>query len=308
MGEVKHKILSTSLVTSWTPTVVFDMMALTPCLTPAFPSKTLSSTWPSSILQFPILSSSLSNHNESRYPFRCSLQNSSSLSVPVPDATISSDALSAIQNSGIIACLRAESAELALEAARAAFNGGITVLEIVMSTPGVFEVLQELVHDYPKRTIGVGTVLNPADAKDAVNYGAKFLMSPVMVKGILDNVSCCQALYIPGAMTPTEILTAFSCGAQMIKVYPVSALGGIRYMAALKKPFPQVPMIASQGITTDIFEEYIAHGATAVVLSDAIFSKKAMGEKNFEAIYELSHFVASRATKAVERKRRFHPK
>ncbi|XP_071909449.1 uncharacterized protein [Coffea arabica] len=136
------------------------------------------------------------------YPLRCSIQNSS-LSVSVPDTTISkcNETLSAIQNSGIIACLRAESAELAFEAARAALNGGITVLEIVMSNPGVFEV---------------GTVLNLEDAKHAMSHGAKFLLSPAM--GILDDVSCSKALYIPGAMTPTEILSAFSSGAKMIKV------------------------------------------------------------------------------------------
>ncbi|XP_071909447.1 uncharacterized protein [Coffea arabica] len=151
------------------------------------------------------------------YPLRCSIQNSS-LSVSVPDTTISkcNETLSAIQNSGIIACLRAESAELAFEAARAALNGGITVLEIVMSNPGVFEVLQQLVHEYPTKIIGVGTVLNLEDAKHAMSHGAKFLLSPAM--GILDDVSCSKALYIPGAMTPTEILSAFSSGAKMIKV------------------------------------------------------------------------------------------
>ncbi|CDP06270.1 unnamed protein product [Coffea canephora] len=85
------------------------------------------------------------------------------------------------------------------------------------------------------------------------------------------------------------------------QVYPVSALGGIQYIAALKKPFPHIPLIASQGITVDLVGEYIAHGATSVVLSDAIFSKKAMGERNFETIYQLSRSAASQAIEAVER-------
>ncbi|XP_027072744.1 uncharacterized protein LOC113757196 isoform X1 [Coffea eugenioides] len=270
-------------------------MALAASFTLAFPSISLSSR-------------TRISSSGSCYPLRCSIQNSS-LSVSVPDTTISkcNETLSAIQNSGIIACLRAESAELAFEAARAALNGGITVLEIVMSNPGVFEVLQQLVHEYPTKIIGVGTVLNLEDAKHAISHGAKFLLSPAMVmvwteqKGILDDVSCSKALYIPGAMTPTEILSAFSSGAKMIKVYPVSALGGIQYIAALKKPFPHIPLIASQGITVDLVGEYIAHGATSVVLSDAIFSKKAMGERNFETIYQLSRSAASQAIEAVER-------
>ncbi|XP_027072745.1 uncharacterized protein LOC113757196 isoform X2 [Coffea eugenioides] len=264
-------------------------MALAASFTLAFPSISLSSR-------------TRISSSGSCYPLRCSIQNSS-LSVSVPDTTISkcNETLSAIQNSGIIACLRAESAELAFEAARAALNGGITVLEIVMSNPGVFEVLQQLVHEYPTKIIGVGTVLNLEDAKHAISHGAKFLLSPAMVMGILDDVSCSKALYIPGAMTPTEILSAFSSGAKMIKVYPVSALGGIQYIAALKKPFPHIPLIASQGITVDLVGEYIAHGATSVVLSDAIFSKKAMGERNFETIYQLSRSAASQAIEAVER-------
>ncbi|XP_022957434.1 KHG/KDPG aldolase isoform X6 [Cucurbita moschata] len=116
---------------------------------------------------------------------------SSQLPVSPKDKT-----LRTIYNSGVIACLRASSAELAMSAACAALNGGVSVLEIVMSTPGVLEVLQQLLQDYPTRTLGVGTVLNVKDAKNAVEAGAKFLMSPTMVK----------------------VLTAYEAGAQIVKV------------------------------------------------------------------------------------------
>uniref|UniRef100_A0A2N9IFL2 KHG/KDPG aldolase n=1 Tax=Fagus sylvatica TaxID=28930 RepID=A0A2N9IFL2_FAGSY len=173
-----------------------------------------------------------------------------------------------IHNSGVIACLRANSAELALKAARAALTGGISVLEIVMSTPGVFEVLQQLVREYPTTTLGVGTVLNVEDAKNAINAGAKFLMSPAMVKetsviplllftlnvrtgcqDIMVDAQCGEVLYIPGVMTPTEILFAYDSGAKIVKVYPVSALGGSQYISALKRPFHHISMVAAQGIT-----------------------------------------------------------
>ncbi|GAU25996.1 hypothetical protein TSUD_166780 [Trifolium subterraneum] len=97
-------------------------------------------------------------------------------------------------------------AEVAFEAANAAIAGGVSVLEIVMSTPGVFEVLQQLVKEHPKMTLGVGTVLRIEDAKTAINAGAKFLMSPAIVKDIMDHVQGGEVLYIPGAMTPTEVL------------------------------------------------------------------------------------------------------
>ncbi|TKY65208.1 lyase protein [Spatholobus suberectus] len=129
-----------------------------------------------------------------------------------------------INNSGVIACLRANSAEVAMEAANAAIARGILVLEIVVSTPGVFEVLQQLVKEHPTMALG--------------------------------------------------ILSACDAGAKMVKVYPVSALGGFQYISALKKPFPHVSMVASQGITIDAIEEYILRGASSVVLSDAIFDKE----------------------------------
>ncbi|KAE8648639.1 hypothetical protein Csa_007883 [Cucumis sativus] len=169
---------------------------------------------------------------------------SSQLPLPPKDET-----LRTIHNSGVIACLRASSAELAMSAACAALNGGISVLEIVMSTPGVLEVLQQLLQDYPTKTLGVGTVLNIKDAKNAVKAGAKFLMSPTMVKGIIMGDIEGEFLYIPGVMTPTEVLTAYESGSEIVKVYPVSALGGIKYISALKKPFPHISMVASQGIT-----------------------------------------------------------
>ncbi|KAA8519273.1 hypothetical protein F0562_013529 [Nyssa sinensis] len=206
-----------------------------------------------------------------------------------------------IKTSGVIACLRAPSAELAMEAAHAAFTGGISVLEIVMSTPGVLEVIQQLVQDHPTRIIGAGTVLNAKDAKNAINAGATFLMSPAMVMDIMDNVQSSETLYIPGVMTPTEILSAYNAGAKVVKVYPVSALGGTRYISALNKPFSHIPVVASQGITTDLIGEYIAQGASSVVLSDAIFNKEAMGQRNFNIIYKLARLAAFEGSEAVER-------
>ncbi|KAL0383345.1 UNVERIFIED_CONTAM: KHG/KDPG aldolase [Sesamum calycinum] len=193
------------------------------------------------------------------------------------------------------------SAEMAIEAARAALSGGISVLEITMSTPGVFEALQFLVHEYPSASLGVGTVLDSQDAKDALKCGAKFLMSPAMVKEILDDVAEGQALYIPGAMTPTEILLASRAGAKIVKVYPVSALGGVQYIAAVKKPFPNIQMIASQGITIDSVGQYIGQGASSVVLSDAIFEKNAMDAKYFDRINQLACSAAFMGSQAVRK-------
>ncbi|KAI5432013.1 hypothetical protein KIW84_035953 [Lathyrus oleraceus] len=126
-------------------------------------------------------------------------------------------------------------------------------------------------------------------------------MSPAIVKDILDYVQGGEILYIPGAMTPTEILSAYDAGAKMVKIYPVSALGGFKYIAALKKPFPHVSMVASQGITIDSMEEYIIRGASSVVLSDAIFDKEAISECDFSKIYKLAQSATFLGNQAVNR-------
>ncbi|KAF5946119.1 hypothetical protein HYC85_016347 [Camellia sinensis] len=191
--------------------------------------------------------------------------------------------LSHIKNTGVIACLRAQSAELAMEAACAALNGGISVLEIVMSTPGFTTAGAALSYNNIRSNyflaslsfLNVGTVLNSKDAKNAINAGAKFLMSPAMVKDIMDDAQGSEALYIPG---------------------------GIPYISTLNRPFSHISMIASQGITIDLIGEYIENGASAVVLSDAIFDKEAMDQRNFDQIRQLAHLAALRGNKAIQRK------
>ncbi|KAH9322194.1 hypothetical protein KI387_016833, partial [Taxus chinensis] len=140
-------------------------------------------------------------------------------------------------------------AELALETARLALDEGISVLEITMTTPNALQVTSELVHEYPSAVIGVGTVLSCEDAKNARVAGAKFLMSPTTISEILQVFKDTHILYIPGAMTPTEVLNAHTSGARIVKIYPVTMLGGEQYIQALRRPFHHIPMVASQGIT-----------------------------------------------------------
>ncbi|XP_031377391.1 uncharacterized protein LOC116192850 isoform X3 [Punica granatum] len=214
---------------------------------------------------------------------------------PPPSLSSAEHTLAQIENSGVIACLRASSPELAMEAACAALRAGISV------------VLQQLVRDYPAAVLGVyqvGTVLNAKDAQIAISAGARFLMSPAMVKGILADTLASEVLYIPGVMTPTEILSAYDAGAKIVKVYPVSALGGISYISAIQKPFPHIPMVASQGVTIESTGEYIAHGASAVVLSEAIFNKEAMSRCNFDLISQLALKASLLGNEAVKQKRR----
>ncbi|XP_014617854.1 uncharacterized protein LOC114367215 isoform X3 [Glycine soja] len=198
-----------------------------------------------------------------------------------------------INNSGVIACLRANrSGHGSCKSCNSSWR--------LWCRP---QVLQQLVKEHPTMALGVGTVLRIEDAKSAINAGAKFLMSPATVKDIMemDYVQSGEILYIPGTMTPTEILSACDEGAKIVKIYPVSALGGFQYISALKKAFPHISMVASQGITIDSIGEYILRGASAVVLSDAIFDKDAIAQHDLDKIQKLAHSAALLGNKSVNR-------
>uniref|UniRef100_A0A0D9WWV3 KHG/KDPG aldolase n=1 Tax=Leersia perrieri TaxID=77586 RepID=A0A0D9WWV3_9ORYZ len=196
------------------------------------------------------------------------------------------EALGAILQSRVIACLRAQDGERAMRAAHAAVRGGVSV------------VISDLRRSYPSLTFGVGTVLNPEDAREAIEAGAQFLMSPGTVMEILHALEESEVLYIPGVLTPTEVISASNAGAEIIKVYPVSVMGGEVYMLALKKPFPFLPMVASQGIRIDSIKGYLEAGASAVVLSDAIFDKELMRGRKFDEISELANLATLQASQS----------
>ncbi|KAG0466668.1 hypothetical protein HPP92_017630 [Vanilla planifolia] len=207
-------------------------------------------------------------------------------------------AIAEIQKSGVIACLRADNGTLAMEAARAALEGGVSVLEVMMPTPDVLMVIEALQLEFPFSIIGAGTVLNTDDARKAVIAGAKFLTSPATVMEILREVEGSEVLYVPGVMTPTEVLCAYDAGSKMVKVYPATILGGAKYISALKRPFPHIPMLASQGISIDSVGPYLDAGTAAVVLSDAIFDREAMRRGDFNAISKLASLAISEAAQA----------
>ncbi|KAJ7517726.1 hypothetical protein O6H91_21G037900 [Diphasiastrum complanatum] len=200
--------------------------------------------------------------------------------------------LHSIERACVVACLRTNSAKLALEAARAALDGGITMLEVTMTTPGATEVIKALVHEYPLAIIGAGTVLTMREAYEARSAGARFLMSPVTTKEIVQAHNDCPVLFVPGAMTLTEVVNAYKFGAALVKLYPVTLVGGLQFVKALKGLLRHIPVIASHGIRADMVESYLAEGAAGVVLSDAIFDRAAIESNDFQKIKERASAIA----------------
>ncbi|MCO5567007.1 hypothetical protein L7F22_020690 [Adiantum nelumboides] len=139
--------------------------------------------------------------------------------------------VAAIQKAGVIACVRAQSAGIALDMARAALDGGLNVLEVTMTTPSAQLAITKLVEEYPSALIGAGTVLSLADADSARAAGVKFLMSPVTIENLIGSHRDGPMLVIPGAITPTEVFNAYNHGASLVK-----------FRATVKKEISQVPL------------------------------------------------------------------
>jgi 2-dehydro-3-deoxyphosphogluconate aldolase/(4S)-4-hydroxy-2-oxoglutarate aldolase len=173
-------------------------------------------------------------------------------------------ALKRIAHEGIIPVVRAASADEALKAVDALRAGGISVLEITMTVPGAVDVIRRVVALHPDALVGAGTVLDAAAAQACLEAGARFIVSPVLVPDAVRLCSGADAAAIPGALTPTEIHTAWKAGADAVKVFPASAMGGPSYIRTLRTLMPAIRLIPTGGVTLATAAEYIRAGAFAI--------------------------------------------
>src|ERR1700761_2462603 len=200
---------------------------------------------------------------------------------------------------GLVPVLRAESEEQALGIASAIADGGVTVLEITMTVPGAIRVMSRLTKERPDILIGAGTVLDAETARMCMLEGAQFVVSPALN---LQTIEMCHRYSIPvlpGALTPTEVVTAWQAGADVIKVFPASALGGAKYLTALKGPLPQVELIPTGGVSLATAHEFLAAGAFALGVGSDLVDTKAIAAGQPETITE-------NARKYLEIVKRFH--
>lgn len=169
-----------------------------------------------------------------------------------------------IEQSGLIAVIRGLEPNEALKTAEALFEGGVTVLEVTVDTPGAFESIEALVDSMKgKALIGAGTVLDPAIAAAAIRAGAAFLFAPNLNEDVIKTANRHGRMAIPGVMTPTEMVHAVEAGAQAVKLFPANVLGP-GYVKQVRAPLPHIPVIPTGGIGPDNAGEYIKAGAIAV--------------------------------------------
>jgi len=190
-----------------------------------------------------------------------------------------SDVVRKIAAVGVIPVVRAQSAELALRAIDAIQAGGIPILEITMTVPGAVKMIEELARRLSAEVlIGAGTVLDEATARACIQAGAQFVVSPALDRA---TISCCQQhgiAVIPGALTPTEVVAAWSAGADYVKVFPAGALGGPSYLKSLKAPLPQIELVPTGGVSLNNAADFIKAGAAALGVGADLVDTKALAQ------------------------------
>ncbi len=194
--------------------------------------------------------------------------------------------LAEMRRIGVVPVVRAGSVEMALAMSDAIAAGGITCLEITMTVPGALEVIRHLARTRPELLVGAGTVLDPETARISILEGAQFVVSPALN---LETVALCRRysiVVLPGALTPTEIVTAWQAGADIIKVFPASAMGGAKYLQSIKAPLPQVQMIPTGGVSLSTARDFLAAGAMALGVGADLADTKALDEGRADKITE----------------------
>jgi 2-dehydro-3-deoxyphosphogluconate aldolase / (4S)-4-hydroxy-2-oxoglutarate aldolase len=190
---------------------------------------------------------------------------------------------------GIIPVVRAGSAKQAIAAAVAVAAGGISIVEVTMTVPGALDAITQLVKTLGKEVIvGAGTVLDADAARQCFDAGAEFLVSPGLDLGTVKAANQAGRLIMAGALTPTEVITAWKGGADFVKVFPASAVGGASYLKALRGPLPQIPLVPTGGVNLNTAADFLKAGASALGIGGELVLAAALTSGNVAQITELA--------------------
>jgi 2-dehydro-3-deoxyphosphogluconate aldolase/(4S)-4-hydroxy-2-oxoglutarate aldolase len=190
---------------------------------------------------------------------------------------------------GIVPAIRVTTADDALFAADAVLHGGIPIVEVTMTLPGALDVVTELLRTQPGLAVGAGTVLDAGTAERCVEAGVHFLTSPGLQMPLMEVAARSNTMVMPGALTPTEICAARAAGADFVKVFPCSAIGGPAYIRSVRGPFPDIPLLAAGGVNQHTAADYVLAGAAALGIGVELIPRAAIQDRNREWIHELCH-------------------
>jgi 2-dehydro-3-deoxyphosphogluconate aldolase/(4S)-4-hydroxy-2-oxoglutarate aldolase len=196
------------------------------------------------------------------------------------------ESMDRIKDGGVVAIMRAKSSEQLLGAAKAVLAGGVTAIEVTMTTPGALDVVRQATSQFGKEVVfGVGSVLDAETARAAILAGAQFVVCPTLKIATIELCHRYSIPVVPGAYTPTEILSAWEAGADAVKVFPAS-VGGPAYLKAIKGPLPQVSLTAVGGVTVENSAEFVRAGADFVGVGGELVSQKLLDASDFAQITE----------------------
>ncbi|MGA2882953.1 MAG: bifunctional 4-hydroxy-2-oxoglutarate aldolase/2-dehydro-3-deoxy-phosphogluconate aldolase [Bryobacteraceae bacterium] len=193
-----------------------------------------------------------------------------------------------IEEIGIVPAIRLASAEDALFAVEAVSESGIPIAEVTMTTPGALDLISALARDKPELIVGAGTVIDIETARRCLDAGAKFLTSPGLDIEVVEFAVKHSVVVFPGALIPTDIMAAWKAGADFVKVFPCSLLGGPYYIRTLRSPFPHIPFIASGGVTQGNAADFILAGTAAVGIGRDLINPEAVQRRQVDWIRELA--------------------
>ena len=195
-----------------------------------------------------------------------------------------------------IAVIRSSEKKLAWQMASAVAAGGIQFIEITWNTDKAAELIAELRSEFPTFSIGTGTLLNLEQLQQAIDCGAQFLFTPHTDVAMIKTAVDAGVPIVPGAFSPTEILTAWQAGATCVKVFPISALGGTAYLKSLQGPLGHIPLIPTGGVTLENAKIFIEAGAIAVGLAGELFPKELVENGDWRAIGKIARTLTRNLT------------
>jgi 2-dehydro-3-deoxyphosphogluconate aldolase/(4S)-4-hydroxy-2-oxoglutarate aldolase len=206
-----------------------------------------------------------------------------------------------VEEVGLVPVIRTSSAEDARFAVEEVAHGGIPIVEVTMTVPGAIDVIREIARNVPGVIIGAGTVLDAATARECIDAGAQFISNPALDLPTVELVEKNpEIVMMSGALTPTEILSAWKAGADFVKIFPCALMGGDNYIRMLRRPFPDIPLIAGGGITQQNAAHYLLAGACALSVGKELIPREAMLLHKPDRIRELTRRFAGivRSTRA----------
>ncbi len=195
-----------------------------------------------------------------------------------------------------IAVIRSSDKELAWQMASAVAAGGIQFIEITWNTDKATELIAELRSEFPTFTIGTGTLLHLEQLQQAIDCGAQFLFTPHTNVTMIQAAVDAGVPIVPGAFSPTEIMTAWQAGATCVKVFPIAGLGGAAYLKSLQGPLGDIPLIPTGGVTLENAKVFIDAGAIAVGLAGDLFPKDLVQNRDWRAIGEIAKTLTQNLT------------